>query len=265
MGNACCDVASAISHLHKHSIIHRDIKPQNIGYNIRGDIVLFDFGLSREIPTTTTTTTNNYDDNNGTDNEKSSELLFHLTGYCGTPLYMASEVGLNQLYNEKSDVYSFGILVWQLLTLQQPYKGCTKSDLKNIIWPSSTPASPSAPVSGSSSSTSISPDDWLLHCSDRKKENHNNDKHNLMKSIPHTGLASMIKRTWSHNVASRPSMEELEIYIRNECRVNSSSGRGSCNSRNYNINNDIDIDIANPQRHRRRSTFIFEKEQEQEQ
>mmetsp|Transcript_15216 Transcript_15216/g.17100 ORF Transcript_15216/g.17100 Transcript_15216/m.17100 type:complete len:438 (+) Transcript_15216:120-1433(+) len=55
--NACCDIASAISHLHKHNIIHRDIKPQNIGYNIRGDIVLFDFGLSREIPTTTTTTT----------------------------------------------------------------------------------------------------------------------------------------------------------------------------------------------------------------
>merc|ERR1712194_95111 len=121
------------------------------------------------------------------------------------------------------------------------------------------------PVSGSSSSTSISPDDWLLHCSDRKKENHNNDKHNLMKSIPHTGLASMIKRTWSHNVASRPSMEELEIYIRNECMVNSSSssGRGGNNSSNYNIGNDIDI--ANPRRRRRRSTFIFEKEQEQEQ
>merc|ERR1712194_321584 len=121
------------------------------------------------------------------------------------------------------------------------------------------------PVSGSSSSTSISPDDWLLHCSDRKKENHNNDKHNLMKSIPHTGLASMIKRTWSHNVASRPSMEELEIYIRNEYMMisssNSSSGRGSNNSSNYNIDNDIDI--ANPRRLRRRSTFVFEKEQEQ--
>ena len=42
----CHDLASALAHLHHHRITHRDLKPQNIGYNIRGDLTLFDFGLS---------------------------------------------------------------------------------------------------------------------------------------------------------------------------------------------------------------------------
>jgi serine/threonine protein kinase len=35
---AVCDLSSAIAHLHKHNIMHRDLKPTNLGFDIRGDI-----------------------------------------------------------------------------------------------------------------------------------------------------------------------------------------------------------------------------------
>ena len=47
---AAFDLSSALAYLHKQLIIHRDIKPENIGFDIRGDIKIFDFGLSKEIP-----------------------------------------------------------------------------------------------------------------------------------------------------------------------------------------------------------------------
>jgi serine/threonine protein kinase len=46
---------------------------------------------------------------------------YQLTGDTGTIRYMAPEVALNQPYTEKADVYSFGILLWQILSLEEPY------------------------------------------------------------------------------------------------------------------------------------------------
>jgi hypothetical protein len=38
------DLSAAIDHCHAYNIIHRDIKPDNIGFDVRGDIKIFDFG-----------------------------------------------------------------------------------------------------------------------------------------------------------------------------------------------------------------------------
>jgi serine/threonine protein kinase len=37
-------------YLHSHSIIFRDLKPQNIGFDVRGDVKIFDFGMARIVP-----------------------------------------------------------------------------------------------------------------------------------------------------------------------------------------------------------------------
>jgi serine/threonine protein kinase len=44
------DIASALSYLHEHGVIYRDLKPGNIGFDANSVVKLFDFGLSRELP-----------------------------------------------------------------------------------------------------------------------------------------------------------------------------------------------------------------------
>ena len=43
------DLSGALQYLHARSILHRDIKAENIGFDIRGDLKLFDLGLSKEL------------------------------------------------------------------------------------------------------------------------------------------------------------------------------------------------------------------------
>jgi len=68
------DIASAINYLHNLRIIYRDLKPDNIGFDVRGDVKLFDFGLSRELPRQTL-----------------ADGTYNMTGDTGSPRYMAPE------------------------------------------------------------------------------------------------------------------------------------------------------------------------------
>ena len=46
---AAYDLAKGMAYMHSRGILHRDLKPQNIGFDIRGDIKIFDFGLAKEL------------------------------------------------------------------------------------------------------------------------------------------------------------------------------------------------------------------------
>jgi serine/threonine protein kinase len=43
-----------------------------------------------------------------------------------TPLWMAPEMLLGKPFDEKADVYSFGIILWQLLTREEPFAEFTE-------------------------------------------------------------------------------------------------------------------------------------------
>lgn len=91
--------------------MYRDIKPDNIGFDIRGDIKLFDFGLVKEFDPS----------------KRDPQGLFNLTEDTGSPRYMDPQVALGKPYNELCDVYSFSILLWQMLELDTPFEGFTMS------------------------------------------------------------------------------------------------------------------------------------------
>jgi serine/threonine protein kinase len=89
------DLFSALSHLHRHKILHRDVKPENILLTPQLHCKLTDFGLSKQLESIS-----------GSTSSTSSGSLF----------YMAPEVKQHCRHTHRSDVYSAGITSYQLLS-----------------------------------------------------------------------------------------------------------------------------------------------------
>uniref|UniRef100_A0A6S9J152 Protein kinase domain-containing protein n=1 Tax=Ditylum brightwellii TaxID=49249 RepID=A0A6S9J152_9STRA len=106
------DITAAMTYLHKQNVIYRDLKPENLGFDVRGDIKLFDFGLAKEVPS----------------DIDMNEDLYMMSG-AGSLRYMAPEVVLGKPYNLKADVYSASLLLWEILALKIPYDGFTANKL----------------------------------------------------------------------------------------------------------------------------------------
>lgn len=111
------DLSCAFSFLHSMNVMYRDIKPDNIGFDVRGDVKVFDFGLAKEYK----------------ECDRSSNGDFKFTVFTGSPRYMAPEVFLRKPYNETCDVYSFSILLWQILKVEKPYDGFTESMMRKHV------------------------------------------------------------------------------------------------------------------------------------
>jgi serine/threonine protein kinase len=101
------DVASALAYLHTEGIVYRDLKADNIGFDLEGKCKLFDFGLARRLPT----------------DPKKQRMndTYVMSGKTGSLMLMAPEVFNEQPYNQKADVYSFAMLLWKMLALELPY------------------------------------------------------------------------------------------------------------------------------------------------
>ena len=91
---------SALAQAHSSGVVHRDLKPENVLLSDDGRIKVTDFGLAREISANTDT----------------GSLV-------GTVAYLAPEVIRRGKAETQSDVYSFGIMLYEMLTGVQPFRG----------------------------------------------------------------------------------------------------------------------------------------------
>eukprot|EP00536_Pseudo-nitzschia_multiseries_P005103 jgi/Psemu1/189809/e_gw1.93.84.1 len=97
------DLSQAFAYMHELGLVYRDIKPQNIGFDVRGDVKVFDFGLMKSLDEHLKSR-----DGDG----------YRLTGFTGSIPYMAPEVGLMKPYDTRADVFSFSILFWEIISLE---------------------------------------------------------------------------------------------------------------------------------------------------
>eukprot|EP00984_Skeletonema_dohrnii_P036869 scaffold38314_cov139-Skeletonema_dohrnii-CCMP3373.AAC.1 len=111
------DISAALKFLHNKSIIYRDLKPENLGFDVRGDIKLFDLGLVKEL-----------------DPKKMKKDGNYKLSMAGTPRYMAPECGKRKRYNLSADVYSFTMLLWEIITMRQPLEDFTYSRLQAEVF-----------------------------------------------------------------------------------------------------------------------------------
>ncbi|XP_071960919.1 mitogen-activated protein kinase kinase kinase zak-1-like [Antedon mediterranea] len=116
------DIASALQYLHKKNIIHKDIKSPNVllsdvkenGFNV---LKLCDFGSCKELQNACTTVT----------------AITSAGGF--TRCWAAPEVLQHpRIVSKTSDVYSFCVVLWELWTCQEPWKGFGEVEMiMNVI------------------------------------------------------------------------------------------------------------------------------------
>jgi hypothetical protein len=101
----CAGLAAA----HDRGVIHRDLKPQNIMLNKRGEVLIMDFGLAA--------------------------IAGQLSGAeirNGTPAYMAPEQLKGSEVTAKSDIYALGLVLYELFTGKRPYEAKSLQELIDL-------------------------------------------------------------------------------------------------------------------------------------
>jgi hypothetical protein len=95
----CRQLLSALAHMHRKGLLHRDLKSDNVLVSFDGDCKLADFGFAA-----------------GLVREKD-----HRTSVCGTHAWMAPEVVNGSEYDSRADVWSLGITLLECADGVPPY------------------------------------------------------------------------------------------------------------------------------------------------
>ena len=99
-------VCAALDEAHRHHIVHRDIKPDNIIVDLRGakpEVTVLDFGIAKL-------------------RGESAGTLTQTGSVLGTPYYMSPEQCLGEELDGRSDIYSTGIVLYEMLVGVVPFK-----------------------------------------------------------------------------------------------------------------------------------------------
>lgn len=97
------DLLAALAYAHAQNIVHRDVKPANLLVEADGRVKLTDFGVARIQDAVDATRTRG--------------------AMVGTLKYMAPEQVQGQPIDARADLFSAGIVLYQLLTARQPFRG----------------------------------------------------------------------------------------------------------------------------------------------
>jgi serine/threonine-protein kinase len=98
------DVAEGLAEAHRHGVVHRDLKSENVLVTAAGRAKITDFGIAKRILA-----------------EKTDESLTAIGHVMGTYRAMSPEQARGEEVDHRSDLFSFGILLYEMLTGRSPF------------------------------------------------------------------------------------------------------------------------------------------------
>jgi hypothetical protein len=112
-------ILEGLAHAHRHGVIHRDLKPDNImllevgeSEDERDLVKLVDFGIAKLV--------GDAEADVGGDKLTQAGVAF------GTPDYMAPEQALGEAIDGRADVYSLGVILFEMLAARKPFQSDDK-------------------------------------------------------------------------------------------------------------------------------------------
>jgi eukaryotic-like serine/threonine-protein kinase len=111
-------VADALAVAHEAHIVHRDIKPENIMIRRDGYVKILDFGLAKSV----------VQPKSGAE-DKTLQLVQTQAGMVmGSVRYMSPEQARGKEIDQRSDIWSMGVVLYEMVSGQNPFDGETVSD-----------------------------------------------------------------------------------------------------------------------------------------